>query len=153
MTDSATGRMLLSHNFTLLDSDIHPLNREEFAQVFANGLAEVEGVSAEHIDNPHWVVDVRFDSGKYTPTEVGEHCAQVLAKYRQDQKSESFIVLALGGVKTTPATSPTPSLQPGEWGVDVVETREPETFLAEINWDTLSGAKPQDQIFRIDHKV
>lgn len=150
MTNTSTGRMLLSHNFALLENEGHPLNREEFANVFSKELSDTAGIDCTLIDNPHWIVEVSYDTDKYTPTEVGQQCAQTLATYRKEHNSTNMTVMALGGVKNTPATSPTPSLQTGEWGVDVVETRDPEGFLTEINWDKLSGAKPAEDIFRID---
>ena len=63
-------------------------------------------------------------------------------------------VMLLGGLKMTPAmgTSPT-SLQPGEWGVDVVETTSPEQFLAGLNWETITANKPPEQIFKVTHIV
>ncbi|MEO0869919.1 MAG: DUF2656 family protein [Cyanobacteria bacterium J06642_11] len=153
MTDNsqttATGRMLLSHNFTLSEGEVHPLNREEFADVFINGLSSTVGVDCAMIDNPHWIVEVNYDAEKYTPAEVGQQCVNTLASYRKNN-SKDFTVMALGGVKRTPATSPSPSLQTGEWGVDVVEARDPDMFLEEINWEHLSGAKPAEDIFRID---
>ena len=105
------------------------------------------------IDNPHWIVEVSYDAEKYTPTEVGKQCSNTLASYRQKNNNKDFTVMALGGVKRTPSTSPPPSLQTGEWGVDVVEARDPNMFLEEINWDHLSGAKPAEDIFRIDCAV
>lgn len=159
MTDNSTspstgqGRMLLSHNFTLTESDVHPLNRPEFADVFSKGLEAIEGISCDLIENPHWVVEVNYDANKYTPTEVGEQCAQALVNYRKSHSNSGFTVMALGGIKTTPATSPAPSLQTGEWGVDVVETVSPEEFLEEINWEMLAGAKPPENVFRIDEAV
>ncbi|MEO0768670.1 MAG: DUF2656 domain-containing protein [Cyanobacteria bacterium J06649_4] len=157
MTDNAEGRMLLSHNFTLPEAEVHPLNREEFAEVFIKGLSDAAGIDCALIDNPHWVVAVTYDADKYSPTQVGEQCAQTLASYRKAHSPEkgqkTFTVMALGGVKNTPATSPSPSLQTGEWGVDVVETVDPQEFLDEINWDKLAGAKPAEEIFRIDCPV
>ena len=61
--------------------------------------------------------------------------------------------MALGGVRLTPPTSPTPSLQTGEWGVDVVEARDHKMIFEEINWELLSGTKPAEDIFRIDCQV
>ena len=145
--------MLLSHNFTLTKGDVHPLNREEFAEVFAQGLSDHSGIHASLIENPHWVVDVAYESARYTPGQVGQMCAEVLATYRKRNSASGFTVMALGGEKTTPATGAPPSLQTGEWGVDVVESAEPEEFLEEINWDKLAGAKPPEQIFRVDVSV
>ena len=153
MTDNSKGRMLLSHNFALLEGEVHPLNREEFADVFIKGLSDTADIDCALIDNPHWIVEVSYDSAKYTPTEVGQQCADTLVTYRKEHNKKDFTVMALGGVKNTPATSPAPSLQTGEWGVDVVETLNPEEFLEEINWDKLAGAKPAEDIFRIDCAV
>jgi Protein of unknown function (DUF2656) len=147
------GRMLLSHNFALSKSDVHPLNREQFAAVFSQGLTGQTGIDCSPIDNPHWIVEVRYDTGQYSPQDIGQRCADTLATYRRTDKKEDFYIMALGGEKTTPATSGPPSLQPGEWGVDVVETASPEEFLAELNWDKLAGAKPSSEIFRIDQPV
>ncbi|MEL6158652.1 MAG: DUF2656 family protein [Cyanobacteria bacterium J06554_11] len=146
-------RMLLSHNFALLEDEVHPLNREEFADVFSQGFQDTDSIDCAHIENPHWIVAVSYDPQKYTPSQVGQHCADTLATYRKEHNKKAFTVMALGGVKSTPATSPAPSLQIGEWGVDIVETRSPEEFLEEINWETLSGSKAPEDIFRIDCAV
>lgn len=153
MADKLDGRMLLSHNFTLTAGDVHPLSREEFAEVFSKGLTAQVGIECVLIDNPHWVVDVSYETSRYVPAEVGQLCADALAKYRQEHKTEGIYVLALGGKKTTPATGAPPSLQTGEWGVDVVETATPREFLEEINWEQLAGAKPADDVFQIEHFV
>ncbi|MEL7223865.1 MAG: DUF2656 family protein [Cyanobacteria bacterium J06576_12] len=153
MTDNSKGRMLLSHNFALPEDAVHPLNREEFAEVFIHGLSDVEGIECAPVENPHWVVEVSYDSEKYSPKEAGQWCADTLASYRKSQGKKEFTVMALGGIKSTPATSPAPALQTGEWGVDVVETENVEEFLEEINWDKLSGAKSAEDIFRIDCAV
>ncbi|MEM9149400.1 MAG: DUF2656 family protein [Cyanobacteria bacterium P01_F01_bin.3] len=153
MTDNSNGRMLLSHNFTLPEGEVHPLNREEFAEVFTQGLEGTAGIECALIDNPHWIVEVSYDSAKYTPADVGQQCADTLANFRKSKGNKDFIVMALGGVKSTPPTSPAPALQTGEWGVDVVETSNPEEFLEEINWDKLAGVKPAEDVFRIDSAV
>ncbi len=149
MTDNLDGRMLLSHNFSLPEEHAPSLTREEFAQLFSQGLSVQVEIACKLIENPHWVVEVRYQTSRYSPSEVGQLCADALAHYRNSHQVKDFYVLALGGVKTTPATSPSPSLQPGEWGVDVVETHSPEEFLAEINWDKLAGAKPSENVFKI----
>ncbi len=154
MTDNSKSRLLLSHNFTLIESEVHPLNREEFADVFIKGLSSKSSVDCALIENPHWVVEVNYDTDEYSPTDVGQMCADALAAYRENSTDErSFTIMALGGVKDTPSTAPAPSLQTGEWGVDVVETTEPDVFLEEINWDKLSSAKPAENVFRIDCAV
>ena len=145
--------MLLSHNFTLIEDETHPLNREEFAEVFIQGLDAQTGVSCSAIENPHWVVEVRYDTDQYAPSEVGQLCVETLAKYRAGHQSEGFYVMALGGLKTTSPTGAPPSLQAGEWGVDIVETRDPNMFLEEINWHKLAGAKPSENVFKVDYSL
>ena len=59
-------------------------------------------------------------------------------------------ILVLGGIKTTPAASPSPDgLQPGNWGVDVVETLSGDTFLRSIGWDAAIAQKPADSVFKV----
>ncbi len=153
MTDNLDGRMLLSHNFALTEGEVHPLNREEFADVFTKGLADKSAVSCNPIESPHWVVEVHYQTSELTPEAVGQLCAETLGAYRKAHRKSNFCVMALGGEKTTPPTGEPPSLQTGEWGVDVVETAAPEEFLEEINWDKLAGAKPAEKIFRVDYPV
>lgn len=146
--------MLLSHNFTLIESEVHSLNREQFADVFVKELNKKSDVECALIENPHWVVEVNYSADTYSPTEVGQLCVDALANYRTNSDdAKSFTIMALGGVKNTPATVPAPSLQTGEWGVDIVETTEPDVFLEEINWEALSHAKPAEDVFRIDQGV
>ena len=146
--------MLLSHNFTLIESEVHPLNREQFADVFIKGLSEKPDVDCALIENPHWVVEVNYSADAHSPTEVGQLCIDALATYRMDSgDKKSFTIMALGGIKNTPTTAPAPSLQTGEWGVDIVETAEPDVFLEEINWETLSHAKSAEDVFKLDREV
>ena len=79
-------------------------------------------------------------------------CGDILIAKRESQtESITTDTLILGGKKTTPATSMSPtSLKPGEWGVDVVETAKADIFLQSINWNALTADKPSDGIFRID---
>ncbi len=148
---------MLSHNFTLPNTVLPALSRAEFVQVFIDGLTGESGITCRPVDNPHWVVAVNFDEGR-SPQEVAQLCVQALAKSRLPQLEAGNAphphILALGGTKTTPATSTSPdALQTGDWGVDVVETLEPESFLAGIQWDTLSAAKSPDSVFKIEAQV
>ncbi|MCY7283047.1 MAG: DUF2656 domain-containing protein [Cyanobacteria bacterium CAN_BIN43] len=60
------------------------------------------------------------------------HCAEVLV------------------IKTTPATSDSlDALQPGNWGVDVVETTSAAKFLEAIAWETTVAQKPGESIFKV----
>jgi hypothetical protein len=153
MTDNLDGRMLLSHNFALSDHNVHPLSREEFSAVFSQGLAIQVGIDCQLIDNPHWIVEVRYETSRYSPAEVGQLCADTLAQYRIANQNEGFYVMTLGGLKTTPPTGGPLALQTGEWGVDVVETRSPQEFLEEISWERLTAAKSAESIFKIEHPV
>lgn len=153
MSDQSTGRMLLSHNFNLNNNELTALNREEFAQVFVEGLQKQDNIQCSYIQNPHWVVEIKFPLDKFAPHEIGQMCGEILTNKRQNQlKSElTTDTLILGGKKTTPVTSASPtSLQTGEWGVDVVETTQAEAFLAAINWDAMTADKPSDGIFKIE---
>ena len=154
MSDKATGRILLSHNFNLSNNELPALSREEFAQVFIDGLREQTNVTCTLIENPHWVVEIIFPSQEFSAPEIGKICGDILVNQRKSQKADSKLTtdtLILGGKKTTPATSTSPtSLQPGEWGVDVVETAQADVFLTAINWETLTASKSSDDIFRIE---
>ena len=145
--------MLLSHNFNLNNNELPALNREEFAQVFIEGLPEQEHIQCSYIQNPHWVVEIKFPVDKFTPQEIGQMCGEILTNKRKSQLESELTTdtLILGGKKTTPVTSASStSLQTGEWGVDVVETAQAEAFLAAINWDAMTADKPSDGIFKIE---
>ncbi|MEO1590012.1 MAG: DUF2656 family protein [Cyanobacteria bacterium J06632_22] len=152
-----TVRMLLSHNYTLAESSLAavvvPLSRAEFAAVF-----EVSDLSARPIDHPHWMVELRFDAQQWTPAAIGTRCVEVLQTFRSTQvpgiRSEQVIgdgiytAMALGGLKSTPVTSSHPlALQTGEWGVDMVETVDPEAFLTMIGWERTVSARPSETYF------
>lgn len=148
------GRMLLSHNYNLSNSEVPALNREEFAQVFLEGLQKYPGIKCSFIKNPHWVVEILFPVADFEAKTIGQMCGEILTSKRQSQLGDAPLTtdtLILGGKKTTPATSVSPtSLQTGEWGVDVVETAQAEIFLATINWDGMTANKPDDSIFKIE---
>ncbi|MBT9317573.1 DUF2656 domain-containing protein [Leptothoe spongobia] len=148
---TATTRMLLSHNCTLPEGQVSTLSRADFANVFIEGLKAHGDIQCSLIENPHWMVEVLFST--QSPTDIAALCAQSLASQRvaePDKQINRHTVMLLGGLKTSPAigTSPT-SLQPGEWGVDVVETVSPDQFLAGLNWDTVTASKPPEQIFKV----
>ena len=156
MSDSTTGRMLLSHNFDLQDSKFPQLSREEFAQVFIDGFQDDKNITCSLIDNPHWIVEIIFPEDEFSADRIGQLCANILEQKRKSQKPKDVKIpdiLILGGKKTTPPmnTSPT-SLQPGEWGVDVVETTSAEVFLTALNWDARVENKPIDRVFKVEIK-
>jgi hypothetical protein len=150
--DFSQGRMLLSHNFDIVDGVAPVLSREEFAQLFIEGLKE--SAQCRLVNNPHWIAEVLFDTNEFTPVEMGEKYAQVLLNMRRNQIKEGLSlphILILGGRKTTPAISSSPdSLQPGEWGVDVVETIDAQRFLEGIGWEATIATKPPESIFKVE---
>ena len=150
------GRMLLSHNFDVSPDIVPVLSREEFADVFQSGLSAQAHLQCRPVNHPHWTVEILFPIDQFSPQQVGEWCAQALATKRQPQLLSRDVIpeiLVLGGVKTTPATSDSPdALQPGDWGVDVVETRSGEAFLQAIAWDATVAQKSADSIFKVELK-
>jgi hypothetical protein len=142
------GRMLLSHNFQVTPDVVPALSREEFTAVFVQGLGE--SIHCHILDNPHWIVEILFPTALFTPQEIGDLCAQALAKKRPTPNG-SLDILVLGGLKTTPPTSDSPiALQPGNWGVDVVETSSGKDFLESINWEQMIANKPATSIFIVE---
>jgi Protein of unknown function (DUF2656) len=143
-------RMLLSHNFDLGEGDIPALSREAFTQVFVDALQDC--AQCRLVDNPHWVTEVLFDATQMTPRQMGDRYLQALWTARQialGAQIQQPEYLALGGLKTSPPTSASPdALQPNEWGVDIVETRSAEGFLAGLNWAVAIADRPVDQIFK-----
>ena len=154
MSDKSTARMLLSHNFSLYNQELPAFNREEFAEVFIEGLEEQKDIKCSQIQNPHWIVEIIFPTEKFEPKEIGRMCGDILVNKRKRQYVDDRVstdTLILGGKKSTPATSTSPtSLQFGEWGVDVVETLKASLFLQDIAWEKTIASKPSDDIFKIE---
>ncbi|MBH8553527.1 DUF2656 domain-containing protein [Nostocaceae cyanobacterium CENA357] len=145
--------MLLSHNFDVSTDIVPVLSREEFTEVFQEGLIAHKNIKCRQVNNPHWIVEILFSPEEFLPQQVAELCADVLAQKRQAQGSSIPEILVLGGIKTTPPTSNSPdALQPGNWGVDVVETLASEAFLQAIAWDATIAQKPADSIFKVELK-
>ena len=156
MNQSPTGRMLLSHNFNLSEAILPKLSREEFATIFNDGFEDRPDICCRLLSNPHWIVELRFPANKISPSDLGELCAQILRQKRLPQTTNNSAIpdiLILGGIKTTPATSSAPdSLQPGEWGVDVVETASTQQFLQSINWEATIAQRNPDSTFKVELK-
>ena len=156
MSNSAKGRMLLSHNFDVSTNIAPALSHEEFAEVFQLGLGDRLSCKTRLVSHPHWTVEILFDRDQFSPKQIGEFCAQALAdqRIRQGLDRQSLPdILVLGGVKTTPPTSDSPdALQTGDWGVDVVETSVGATFLQGISWESAIASKPVDEIFKVELK-
>jgi uncharacterized protein DUF2656 len=148
--------MLLSHNFDVSTDIVPTLSREEFAQVFIEGLSDYQHLKCRLVSNPHWIVEILFPTEEFSPRQVGELCASTLYEKRQKGRSHPGAIpeiLVLGGIKTTPPTSSSPdALQPGDWGVDVVETLSSDAFLQAIAWDAAIAGKPTESIFKVKLK-
>jgi hypothetical protein len=145
-------RFLLSHNYSITPDIAPPLTVEAFCQVFAVAL---KAAQVKALNHPHWrceiVIDDMIDHAA-DPQTIGESLAAALAAYRKTQLNGvvSHQILALGGLKTTPATSASPeALQPGEWGVDMVETIDATAFLDALGWEKLIADKPATDIFQV----
>jgi hypothetical protein len=147
------GRMLLSHNFDIADGSVVALSREEFTEIFRAGLSDDTRIQCRSIAHPHWIMEILF-TGDLTPHAVGSECARILAQHHQQAAGNRADILILGGIKTTPPTSPDPdALQPGQWGVDVVETISGDLFLTKIEWDATIAQKPADSIFKVQLSI
>jgi hypothetical protein len=147
------GRMLLSHNFDVSDGSLSTLSRAEFAEIFSTGFLNTPEIKCRLIEHPHWIVEILFPVDR-PPIAVGSECANLLAEYRHRAAGNRTDILVLGGIKTTPPTSPDPdALQPNEWGVDVVETPSGDRFLTSINWAMTIAQKPIDQVFQVQLSV
>jgi len=146
--------MLLSHNFDISEDVLPALSREEFAQLFIDGLQDF--AKCRLVNNPHWIVEVLFDRDKYSAAQMGQYCANTLAKIRSNQiknGDKKPHILILGGIKKTPGMSSYPDyLQTGEWGVDIVETRDGDSFLAALGWEKMIVGKPEESIFKVELK-
>jgi hypothetical protein len=143
-------RMLCSHNFDITNPAIPPLSREKFTEIFLTAFAG--DAHCQLIDNPHWIFELKFDGTRFTPQQIGDRIVQALAEARQSTVAAGVVLphtLSLGGLKQSPATNPSPSsLQPNEWGVDVVETVNADAFLAGLNWEATIAAREPGTIFQ-----
>ncbi|MGF1521588.1 MAG: DUF2656 domain-containing protein [Leptolyngbyaceae cyanobacterium] len=155
MGTSTVGRMLLSHNFDVSPDDFPPLNREAFTEVFRAGLSHDAQIQCRQVSHPHWIVEIRFPANTFSPAQIGDLCAKALMAKRRSQHQAGLVpnILVLGGLKSTPTTSSSPeALQPGEWGVDVVETPDGAAFLQQIAWATTISQRPHDTVFKVELK-
>ncbi|MEO0987202.1 MAG: DUF2656 domain-containing protein [Cyanobacteria bacterium J06639_14] len=148
-------RMLLSHNFDVSPDDFPPLSRQSFADVFQQGLNSDEQLQCRLLDHPHWIVEILFPGDTLSAQQVGQLCAKALGHQRRSHHPENAMpdILVLGGLKTTPPTSNSPdALQPGNWGVDVVETGDSEVFLEKLGWEKMIAQRPVDTVFKVELK-
>lgn len=156
MTESGTGRMLLSHNFDISQDVFSKLSREEFTLVFTEGLSQYPQIKCRQLNHPHWMVEVLFSTDAFSPPQVGEFCAQALLDKRMSQgkTDDSFpdILILAGLKKTPPLSSDADALQPGEWGVDVVETQSAESFLVAMEWEEKTAGKSIEDVFKVERR-
>ena len=146
MSTISQGRMLLSHNFNIQSNQVPALSRSEFTAIFQAGLGTE--YQCQEVASPHWIVEVLFP-GDRSPLAIGEAVAAALAAVRK----ADLEILALGGLKSTPPTSTAQgALQPGEWGVDVVETADGEEFLQSIDWANTMSSRSSETFFEV-HRV
>jgi Protein of unknown function (DUF2656) len=144
-------RFLLSHNHNIPTTLAPALSVDEFVAIFRTHLAPhlPMGYGVNPIDHPHWRGEVIAEAD---PEVVGTALAAGLCAARSQILGHpiTYQILALGGLKTTPATSDAPTaLQSGEWGVDVVETLDAEAFLATLGWEKLVAGRSSEELFKI----
>lgn len=155
MTESGTGRMLLSHNFDIPEGVFPQLSREDLTLVFAEGLSQYPEIKCRQLNHPHWMVEVLF-SNDFSPPQVGEFCAEALVNRRMSQGKvdDAFpdILILAGLKKTPPLSSDVEALQTGEWGVDVVETPSAESFLMAMGWEEKTSGKSIEDVFKVERR-
>jgi len=109
------------------------------------------------MNNSHWMVEIVFSEDEFSPHQIGKLSAEILEQKRKSEKPKDVRmpdILILAGKKTTPPRGDSStSLQPGEWGVDVVETASADNFLTSLNWYEKVEGKPNDRVFKIEIKV
>lgn len=156
MTESQTGRMLLSHNFNISEELFPQLSREEFTEVFRIGLSKHPLLKCRQLAHPHWMVEILFPTDDFAPPQVGEMCTQALIDKRMSQKTGDVAfpdILILGGLKKTPPLSNSPdTLQTGEWGIDVVETLSAQQFLTALGWEEKIANQTIKDVFKIESR-
>ena len=156
MTESGTGRMLLSHNFDMPEGVFRPLSREDLTLVFVEGLSQYPEIKCRQLNHAHWMVEVLFSTNEFSPPQVGEFCAEALVNKRMSQgkADDSFpdILILAGLKKTPPLSSDVEALQTGEWGVDVVETPSAESFLMAMGWEDKTSGKSIEDVFKVERR-
>lgn len=155
MTESRTARMLLSHNFDIPEGVFPQLSREDLTLVFAEGLSQYPEIKCRQLNHAHWMVEVLF-SNDFSPPQVGGFCAEALVDQRMSQGKvdDTFpdILILAGLKKTPPLSSDVEALQPGEWGVDVVETPSAESFLLAMGWEDKTAGKSIEDVFKVEKR-
>ena len=135
---------IVSHNLQVASEAVPPVSASDLADAFTKH-SDLFTVS-QALSHSHWLV--RLES-LLSASDMAAELVKAWKRYRQSEHHNSdHYWLALGGRKDTPAMPGSP-LQPGSWGVDVVECHEPEKFLQEINWPALKSARAAEAVFEI----
>ncbi len=146
--------ILLSHNFDIISNILPKLERNEFNQIFIEGLKEQKNIHFQPLSHPHWMLRISFSVDEISSVQVGELCVEALIEKRKEQLSSDNSlphILFLAGKKTTPPLSDNPEgLQTGQWGVDVVETSSAKDFLEQIGWEKVTASKNENEVFKIE---
>ena len=135
---------ILSHNLQVQDSNVPALSPIKLAEGLSKHCSSIQ--ASEPLDHGHWMVKV---DSSVTPKDLAEELTSGwLAMRASFGHHNNHAVMALGGRKDSEGTANSP-LQKGFWGVDVVETCDPEGFKKLINWEALKNARPQDAVFEV----
>ena len=133
---------VLSHNLQVNSATLPPLSARELADGLQANSERIR--SSEALDHPHWLVMLVADG---SASEVADDLLSAWRALRAARGEDSdHHLLALGGRKDS-AGAPGSPLQPGAWGVDVVETINGDAFLQAINWAGLKEGRPADGVF------
>lgn len=135
---------VLSHNLQVQDAQVPALDAKALSDALMSHCASVQ--RAEPLDHPHWMV--RLEASLDAEALAEQLVSGWHAMRQASGHGCSHVVMALGGRKDS-AGSPGSPLQQGAWGVDVVETSNPDLFLKTIQWDSLVAGRPADGVFKV----
>ena len=121
-----------------------PMAFDDLAAALLQHCASV--FKAEALAHPHWKLSLESTAAP------ADFAAELTAAWRTIRRSlghrDDHAVMALGGRKDS-VGNPGAPLQQGGWGVDVVETVDPDAFLKVINWTGLTAGRPADGVFEV----
>ena len=135
---------VVSHNLQIQDQAVPALAFDDLAAALQKHCPSV--TKAEALGHPHWKLSLESTAAP------ADFAAELTAAWRSIRRSQGHgdghAVMALGGRKDSAGTPGAP-LQQGGWGVDVVETIDPDAFLKVINWTGLTAGRPADGVFEV----
>ncbi len=135
---------VLSHNLQVNDSAVPALAFDALAVGLQQHCPSI--TAAEVLSHPHWKVKLESTA---SPDALARELVQGWRLVREGLcHGQAHAVMALGGRKDSEGIPGAP-LQRGGWGVDVVETADPQGFLAAINWKGLTAGRPADGVFEV----